>query len=416
MRIEILATGDELRLGEIVDTNSAYMSRLLCAERLEVSRTTVIGDDRAELVSAMTSSLARADVVLLTGGLGPTDDDLTREALAETLSVELETRPEATAAVSARYRRPLTERDLRQAQAPVGSKIIDNPWGTAPGIRAEKDGRIIYVMPGVPHEMYRMFSDTVLPEIVRMRLGETGASALRHFVVHGVPESQIANRLSGLASSSDGCEILIGTRVRFGTIAIRLSVRARTSEDVQHALSDVSSEIRKRLGDAMCGEGDHDLAWFAAHAALERGLTIAVAESCTGGAITSRLVGVSGVSGALVEGVVAYSNEAKVRRLGVDARLIEEHGAVSAEVARAMAEGIRTESGAHLSVATTGIAGPGGGSDEKPVGLVYLASASAAGSDVVEQNMRGDRNTVVERSTETALWLLLREALRQEAR
>jgi nicotinamide-nucleotide amidase len=409
MIVETLATGDELRLGEIVDTNSAYIAQALADHGLTVSRMTVVGDARHDIAAAIAEAAARADVVLVTGGLGPTDDDLGREALADVLGVGLEIRPEAVQAIADRIGRPPNAKNVRQARAPVGVDLIANTCGTAPGMCARCGACTVYAMPGVPYEMEQMLALSVLPAMLEAREDAAGASARRYFVVHGVPESEVAIALDAIHDPA----IVAGTRVSHGSVLIRLWAHAGGPDEVQRALEVAGGIVIERFGSAICGEGDHDLAYFAGHALIDRGLTVAVAESCTGGTVAARLASVSGISAALREAVVAYSDDAKVRRLGVDARLLREHGAVSAEVARAMAEGIRVASGADVGVATTGIAGPAGGSAEKPVGLVYVASASAEGNDVSEKRFRGNRAAIVERSAETALWMLLNEARRR---
>jgi nicotinamide-nucleotide amidase len=411
MWIEAVATGDELRFGEIIDTNSAHIAQALGAEGLEIARSTIVGDAREEIVDAIRSALARADVVFVTGGLGPTEDDLTREALADVMGVELEFRPEAVEAIEKRIGRPVSGKNARQTRAPKGARLVPNEHGTAPGLRADIEGKTVYVMPGVPYEMERMLADTVLPEMLSERLSGTGASARRYFVVHGVPESQLATKLDGIGRD----RLTIGTRVRYGTILVRATARCATRDESERLLDETSVVVRDRLGDAICGEGDHSLAYFAARAAIERGVKIAVAESCTGGLVSSQLVSVPGVSEVLVEAVVAYANEAKTRALGVDEALLREHGAVSPEVARAMADGVRRNAGADVAVSTTGIAGPTGGSLEKPVGLVYVGVSTAHGSEAVEKRLRGSREVVMQRSAEAALRLLLREIMRRPA-
>jgi nicotinamide-nucleotide amidase len=418
MRIEVIATGDELCLGEIVDTNSAFLAQSLGARGLGIARITVVGDGRDEIAAAIRAALERSQVVLVTGGLGPTEDDLTREALADVLGVALQHRPEAEAAIVERLRRPLSEQNRRQTRAPAGATLLANAVGTAPGIRAVRNGASVYVMPGVPHEMRAMFTHHVLPRIIAGRPDGDAFSAVRYLVVHGVPESQLAAKLSGIASAAPEASqsVTVGTRVRSGTIVVRVRTGAPETQTAERLAAAAADEIRSRLGESIAGEGDHGIAYFAARAALDRGLTMAVAESCTGGLVAAGLVRVPGVSASLLESVVAYSNDSKVRRLGVDPGLIERHGAVSAEVARAMAEGVRKASGADIAASVTGIAGPGGGSDQKPVGLAYVASSSRLGTDVVERRFSGERPTVMERAAEATLWMLLREARRKEVR
>jgi len=404
MRIEIVSTGDELVLGEIADTNVAEMASALEEEGLVVSRVTVVGDDRAEIARAYGEALGRADVVIATGGLGPTEDDLAREGLADALGEPLETRAEAERAIAQRaagYGRPVMAADRRQALAPRGATIIENPNGSAPGLRASIDGKTIYVLPGVPHEMREMFRSAVLPEVVAK--ADDSRDAVRHLVVHGMPEAEVAERLAGLAH--DGLNV--GTRTRAGVITVRLRARAATAEDARRIADEAVAAARERLGEAVAGEGDRTLAELVAETARAEDLTFAVAESCTGGLVAAALVAVPGVSSSFVEGWVTYSNESKTLRLGVPPELIESAGAVSPEVAGAMAEGARRESGADVALAITGIAGPGGGTPEKPVGLVQFAVATAAGTKLTERRFRGSRDVVRRRATQVGLRLLL---------
>jgi nicotinamide-nucleotide amidase len=339
---------------------------------------------------------------------GPTEDDLAREGLADALGEPLEVSAEAERAVAERaasYGRPVLETDRKQALAPRGASVMANSRGSAPGLRAsvagKAAGKTIYVLPGVPHEMRGMFRESVLPEVVAAAGGSRGA--LRHLVVHGMPEAEVATRLAGLARDGLG----VGTRTRAGVITVRLRAVAATVEEAGRLAGEAADEARERLGDAVAGEGDKTLGCLVAETALAKGLTVAVAESCTGGLVAAALVAVPGVSDALVEGWVTYSNDAKVRRLDVPASLIAAKGAVSREVAVAMAEGARAQSGADVALAVTGIAGPGGGTPEKPVGLAHFAVASAEGTEPAERRFKGSRDVVRRRATEVGLWLLL---------
>jgi nicotinamide-nucleotide amidase len=273
-------------------------------------------------------------------------------------------------------------------------------------------------MPGVPREMREMFTAQVVPALVAMR-GEAGGSfAQRHFVVHGVPESQLGAALAGIARRDDDArtELMIGTRVSCGTIGVRVRARAPSCGEAAGLVDAAAEEVRRRIGDAIAGEGDRELAYFAVESARARGVTMALAESCTGGLIAAKLVSVPGASAVFREAVVAYANESKTHRLGVPVELLARAGAVSAEAARAMAEGARRGSGADIAAATTGVAGPEGGSPEKPVGLVFIACASESGTEVVEKRFRGDRDAIRERAAQTALWLLLRAVERHPVR
>lgn len=422
MRIELVSTGDELVLGEIADTNAAEIAAELEGEGLAVSRVTVVGDDREDIASAYREALARADVVIASGGLGPTEDDLAREALGVAMGEPLEASSSAERMIAERLGRALLETDRRQAMAPRGAEFLENRRGSAPGLRATVEGGTIYILPGVPHEMRGMFREQVLPEIVRAsRPSDRSAgqgrtfSARRYLVVHGMPEAEVSRRLEGVAHENEKGTVRVGTRTRSGVITVRFRATAATEEGAARLAEEALEVARGRLGEAALGEGDRTLAELVADAALGKNLTLAVAESCTGGMIASALVAVPGISEALVEGTVAYSNDAKVRRLGVSEELIEQKGAVSPEVARAMAAGAREKSGADLAVAVTGVAGPGGGTGAKPVGLVYIATATRAGTEAIERRFRGARQIVRDRTTQTALWLLLKEARRLPA-
>jgi nicotinamide-nucleotide amidase len=332
----------------------------------------------------------------------------------------LEASAPAERMIAERLGRALLERDRRQTMAPRGAELLENPRGSAPGLRATVGGGTIYILPGVPHEMRGMFREQVLPEIVRAaRSALEGrgriCSARRYLVVHGMPEAEVSKRLEGVAREGEDGTLRVGTRTRSGVITVRLRAIAATEEGASRLAEEALGAARDRLGDAALGEGDRTLAELVAEAALGKNLTLAVAESCTGGMIASALVAVPGISEALVEGTVAYSNDAKVRRLGVSGELIEQKGAVSAEVARAMAAGAREKSGADLAVAVTGVAGPGGGTEAKPVGLVYIATATRAGTEAIERRFRGERQVVRDRTTQTALRLLLEEARRLPA-
>jgi nicotinamide-nucleotide amidase len=407
MRIEIVSTGDELMLGEIADTNAAEIASALEDEGLAISRVTVVGDDRAEIARAYGEALERADVVIATGGLGPTEDDLAREGLADALGEPLEIRAEAERAIAecaAGYGRAVIEADRRQAYAPRGATLLANSCGSAPGLRASVAGSTIYILPGVPHEMRDMLGEAVLPEVVAAAGDSRGA--LRHLVVHGMAEAEVATRLAGLADLV-GEGLQVGTRTRAGVITVRLRASAATVDEARRLADEAFDEARERLGDAVAGEGDKTLGELVAETALATGLKLAVAESCTGGLVAAALVAVPGVSSAFLEGWVTYSNEAKVIRLGVPEELIENVGAVSPEVASAMAEGARRESGADVTLAITGIAGPGGAKPQKPVGLVHFAVASAMGTESVERRFNGTRDVVRRRATAVGLRLLL---------
>jgi nicotinamide-nucleotide amidase len=383
MKAEILTIGDELLRGEIVDSNKAFLSERLLSLDIETRFQSSVRDDPADMTDAFLRAASRADVVLVSGGLGPTRDDLTAEVLARSFGRELVLDEAALAAIQAFFRsvgREMAPNNAKQALFPEGAEVLPNPIGTAPGFRLEVKGTSFFCLPGVPREMMRMTDEQVLPRLAR-RAGEGGggstpvvrAALLRTF---GIGESNLDAELKDVAASGD---VTLGFRTSFPENVLRPLARAATAEEAQAKLGQVCRVIRERLGPLVYGEGEESLPALGVRLLRERGLGLATAESCTGGLIAEQITQVPGASEAFRGGVVAYANQAKRELLGVPGELLERHGAVSEPVARAMAEGARRRFGAELAVAATGISGPGGGSAEKPVGLVHLALAGPEG-------------------------------------
>jgi nicotinamide-nucleotide amidase len=398
MRVEILSTGSELLRGRNVDTNAAWMARELEKAGLEVLHHQTVDDHFGRLVDALKLALARSDVVLLTGGLGPTEDDYTRAVAAEAFHRPLVFRDDLWAKIRDRFRRyriRMAAINRRQAFAPEGASVLPNPFGSAPGFAIRQDGVFFAAMPGPPRELYPMFLRHVLPRIRRRADFE-----LWEGKSFGVPEGTVDEIVRRVV----GAKATYGLTVRGGQVTI--SIRAEGARR-KKTLADLSRRVRAALGEAFYEGELHETV---ARRLMETGTTIAVAESCTGGLITHRLTEVPGVSAVLLEAVVAYSNASKGRRLGVPEELIRRHGAVSEEVARAMAEGVARTSGAALGVAVTGIAGPGGGTAEKPVGLCYLA----VNGWVERRVFSGERSHVKERAAGSALNMVRLALLRGE--
>lgn len=395
--VEVLSTGTELLRGRNVDTHLGWFARRLEPAGLEVRHHQTVGDHPGRLVDAIKLAAARADVVLLTGGLGPTEDDYTRAAVEEAFHRPLEFRKELWAAIRARFRKyriRMAAINRRQAYVPKGAAVLPNPNGSAPGFRLREGGVFFAAMPGPPREMYPMFLDHVLPRI-RVPVG----FEIWEGKSYGVPEGTVDEIVRGIV----GSRAAYGLTVRSGQVSI--AVRAEGAGR-KRTLAALARRIRAALGEAFYEEELHE---HVARRLLETRTTIAVAESCTGGLISHRLTEVPGISEALLESAVTYSNASKVRRLGVPEELIRARGAVSGEVARAMALGIARTSGAALGVAVTGIAGPGGGTPEKPVGLCYLA----VNERVERRVFSGDRATVKERAASAALNLVRLALLRR---
>lgn len=377
MRAEIIAVGTELLLGQIVDTNAAYLARQLAELGIDVYFKQTVGDNTARVQDAVRLALARADVVLMTGGLGPTEDDLTVAAVAEVVGEPL-THDEAVAAQIRRFfetrGRVPPESVYKQAMLPRGARAIPNARGTAPGVHVERDGRLIFLMPGVPSEMYGMMEGYVIP-LLRERAGATTVIRSRLVRVTGEGESAVETRIRDLVGSTAPT---IAPYAKLGEVHLRVTAKGPPDE-VARQLDRGEALLRERLGDLIFGVDEQTLEAAVAGLLIERRETVAVAESCTGGLVAQRLTDVPGSSAYFLEGITAYGNGAKVRLLDVDPGSIEAHGAVSAPVAEAMAAGVRRRAEGTYGLSVTGIAGPTGATETKPVGLVYLGLSDARG-------------------------------------
>jgi nicotinamide-nucleotide amidase len=374
MKAEIVTIGDELLRGEIVDTNQSFLSDRLLGLDIETQYQTSVRDDAADMIDAFRRASTRSDITLVSGGLGPTRDDLTAAVLAEAFDLELVLDEDALEGIRSFFHvvgREMTENNATQAYFPEGAEILPNPIGTAPGFSIAQGGTRFFCMPGVPREMARMMDEQVLPRISASRSGG-GAVRARLLRTFGMGESTLDSELKDIAASGN---VTLGFRTSFPDNYLRPLARADTAEDAERALDRVCDAIRERLGPLVYGEGNQSLDAVVGSLLAERGMTIAVAESCTGGLIAQRITDHAGASAYFTGGVIAYANSAKVSLLGVSNTVLEEHGAVSDPVVRAMAEGVRERFGADIGIATTGISGPDGGTEAKPVGLVHLALA-----------------------------------------
>lgn len=407
MNAEIVSIGTELLLGQIVNTNAAYLAAELAALGVPVYHQTTVGDNLERAVEVLRQALSRADVVLITGGLGPTPDDITREVVARALGEELvfdEESAEQIRAFFAARGREATETNLRQAYLPASAQPIPNPLGTAPGVLAEKGGKIVVALPGVPPEMKQMWAETVKPYLRQTGRIETFLRS-RTLRVVGLGESFVADRLGELLDSTNPT---LATYAQRGEVTLRLTARAVSEEEAQTLLDELEQRIRERIGPYICGRDEEGLEYEVGRLLRATGWTIAVAESCTGGLIGHRLTAVPGSSDYFVGGIVAYSNEVKRRWLGVPEETLRRVGAVSEETARAMAQGVRERLQTDLGLACTGIAGPGGGTPEKPVGLVYVALAAPDEGRGERHRWRGSREDIKYRASQAALDLLRR--------
>ncbi|HET6781459.1 MAG TPA: competence/damage-inducible protein A [bacterium] len=373
MRAEIISVGTELLLGQILDSNASYLAQQLAELGVDVHFKQTVGDNDTRVRDAVRLALSRADVLLITGGLGPTEDDLTVASVAGELGRPLERHDD----IAERLRQFFTHRGrvpsdnvFKQALIPSGAHPIPNTRGTAPGIHIEHNGRELFLMPGVPFEMYGMMECYVIPRL-RER---TGGVVIRSRVIRvtGEGESAVEARIKDLIG---GNSPTIAPYAKLGEVHLRVTAKG-ASDDVARQLDAGERALRERLTDLIYGIDEDTLEGVVGRLLTDRGVTLAVAESCTGGLIAKRLTDVSGSSAYFLEGIVAYSNDAKRDLLSVQSSVIEEYGAVSAEVAEAMARGVRERAGSTLGLSVTGIAGPDGGTATKPVGLVFLGLAT----------------------------------------
>ena len=414
MDAEIVAIGSELLTPFRQDTNSLYLTEQLNGLGVEVAYKTVVGDTRAHLVQVAKTALARADLIIFMGGLGPTEDDLTREAVAAALGLTLRRDPELVAALCARFaalRRKMPENNERQCDVIAGAAVLPNDKGTAPGqwIEGDYEGKkkIILLLPGPPWELKLMFEKQVL-ERLRATLPPAFIAA-RVIKVAMVPESTCDQRIAPIYKKYPDVQTTLLADA--GEIQIHLRSRADSLAAAQQHVDALAGEIEDELGDTVFSTAGESLEQIVAYYLEMRGATIAVAESCTGGMIAEHLTSISGSSRYFLGGAVVYSNELKAAMADVPAPLIAQHGAVSRQVAAAMAEGIRRRTNSTLGVGVTGIAGPTGGSEEKPVGLVFHALADGKETEVVERKFIGDRERVRRWATRQALDLVRRKLM-----
>jgi len=414
MHLEVVTIGDELLLGYTIDTNAAHLARTLAAEGVEIARRTTVRDTADAIAGAVREALDRTGAVITTGGLGPTSDDLTKPSIAALFGRGMVLDKEHLAWMEERFtrlfQRPMPDANRQQAMLPEGARKLQNNHGSAPGIWLEDDrGRWVAMLPGVPREMRGMLADTLAP-LIRERLGsDRRVVRSRTLRTTGVGESFIADRVASLEAGVGDVDLSYLPNAD-GT-DLRLTVRGARPDDASARLATAAERLRTVVGDAIYGEDGADLAAVVLDLCRERGLTIGVAESCTGGLLGARLTAIPGSSDVVVGGVIAYSNALKSALLDVPAGVLEHQGAVSDPVVRAMASGARAATGASVGVAITGIAGPGGGSEEKPVGTVWIASDLEGAVESRRLRLIGDRAEVRQRAAQAAMEMLRRRIL-----
>ncbi len=403
MKCEILSIGSELTSGQNLDTNSQWLSQRLAEIGIAVGWHTTVADDLEANVEAFRIATARARLVLATGGLGPTQDDLTREALARLAGVELVLDPTMLAQIEEMFRRrgrSMPERNRVQALFPAGAEPIPNDRGTAPGVWMRVGDCHLAAMPGVPPEMHHMYETQVRPRLLALGLGG-GVLVQRKINAFGAGESAVEEKLFDLTRRGHVPEV--GITVGDATIALRILARAPTLEEAQAQIAPVERTIRERLGELVFGVDEEDLQDVVVRLLAEKRRSLAVAEGVTGGLVAERLTGVPGASAWFRGGVIAYDNRLKVELLGVPQALLDEKGAVSREAAEAMAVGCRTRLRSDLAVSTVGVAGPNDLGPERPVGLVYVGLAWEGGSSAVKFSWTGTRAEVRRRTAKLAL-------------
>lgn len=399
---ELINVGTEILIGDILNTNSQYISKELSNIGFSIYYHTAVGDNPARLKETLENSINRSDVVILTGGLGPTQDDLTKEILAQILGVELTLDQKIYDQITERIYKAgysqVTQNNYKQAYIPKGAWVIPNPNGTAPGILAEMDHKSIILLPGPPSEMVPMFEESVLPYL--MKKTDTKFYS-NYYKITSVGESAVEDQLLDLIDKQTNPTI--ATYAKPGEVLLRVTANGKSREDVEVLLQDYDKIIKERFGHNIYAYKDISLHEAVGKSLIEKNLSISIAESCTGGLIASRFSEVPGISKSLHSGVVCYSNEAKVSFVGVRQETLDQYGAVSEETAIEMLQGLYERNKTDIVVATTGIAGPDGGSEDKPVGTVYIGILYKGEYTVTRHQFRGNRKMIQVRASDECL-------------
>lgn len=412
MEAEIISVGTELLLGQIANTNAQYLGDKLATLGIGLHHIITVGDNAGRLKSALEAAWQRANIVILTGGLGPTQDDITKETVADFLHLKLilhQPSLEAIRCFFAKRGHPMTNNNIKQALLPEGGEALPNPTGTAPGVWLEHDNKIIIILPGPPFELQPMWEHHVLPRLTKI-LGEKHTVIKSRIVkTYGIGESAAEERVKDLVMCSNPT---LASYAKATEIQFRLTAKAATEQEAADLLCSLEGKLSSRLGEYIFAHDEETMQEIVGKLLTERHRTLAVAESCTGGLVANWLTNVPGSSTYFQGGVVSYSNQLKEQLLQVPAETLRKHGAVSQEVAEAMAVGIRRLAQVDFGAATTGIAGPSGGTPEKPVGLVYIAVADSAGVDCRRYEWRGTREIIKQRAAQAVLNLIRQRILK----
>lgn len=412
MKAEIITVGTEILLGDILNTNCRYLSRELAAMGIEMYYQITVGDNEERLLKTLEESLNRSDIVICTGGLGPTEDDITKEVCAKYFGYELELHKPSLDAMIERFKhmnRVPTKNNEKQAYFPKEAYILKNDNGTAPGCIMEKEGKMIVVLPGPPKEMESMFENYVKPYLSKLTDDVIESEVLR---IIGVGESKVENDILDIIDSQTNPTI--ATYAKGYECTLRITAKAKSVEEAKELIKPMSDEMKRRFGQSLYATGETSIEEVVAKMLVENNLKIAVAESCTGGMVSASLINYPGISSVFMEGCVTYSNEAKMKSLGVKKETLDIYGAVSDKCAKEMASGVAARYNTNIGIATTGIAGPDGGTDEKPVGLVYFGIYINGKVISKKYVFNGDRQGVRERATRTILNDLRLELLNME--
>ena len=410
MRAEIISVGTEILLGDIVNTNTQFLAKELASIGIEVYRQEVIGDNEDRLLGILEEALKRSDMVITTGGLGPTKDDLTKETACKFFNMDLELHEKSLKELEeyfSRMGRKIVESNYKQVYFPKEAIVLPNPNGTAPGAILEKNNKYIVILPGPPKEMKPMYLNHVKPYLIKKGDGIIESKVVR---VLGIGESMAAEKLKEFIEN--GVNPTVAPYAKEEDVIFRITAKAEREEEALKLIEPVKNKVKEILGEDVYGEGeDTTIERVVGDLLIKNKLKISTAESCTGGMIASRLVSISGISNAFLEGAVTYSNEAKVRTLNVKEETLKKYGAVSEETAREMAEGMAKRTGSDIAVVTTGIAGPGGGTEEKPVGLVYIGLYYKGEVFVYKNVFNGNRQEVRTKATVRALDIVRRKIM-----
>lgn len=412
MICELISVGTELLLGNIVNTNTQFLAEKCALLGLSLYHQVTVGDNRERLTQVIRTALERADILILTGGLGPTEDDLTKEVCAEAMGFSLAEDPHTRKRIEEYFRnsiyKEIPDNNWKPAIVPQGAKVLDNSNGTAPGLIMEKDGKTAILLPGPPNELIPLFNEQVYPYLEKLRPEVIRSQMVK---ICGVGESQVEDKLLDLIDAQTNPTI--ATYAKTGEVHLRITASAPSPEAADKLIKPVVKEIKKRFGDAVYSTKENESLEMAVVRLLKKyDLTVTTAESCTGGMLAARLVNVPGVSDVFREGYITYSNKAKRRLLDVNKSTLKKYGAVSEQTAKEMAVGGVFATGADVCVATTGIAGPDGGTEEKPVGLVYISCYLKDKVTVERFQFKGNREKVREQTVVKALDLLRRSILK----